>query len=147
MDCNKLAEDEITELGMEFNSEKDAYKFYNKYAFQMDFSVRKDYLNKYKDNVTTSRRYRCCKEGVKRKYEGDVMPKRTRALTKIGCGDKMVIVLLRRTMKYRVHDLVLKHNRELDIAQCSHMMLSQRKASETQGFQTKISENTGLSLK
>nr|XP_027124308.1 protein FAR1-RELATED SEQUENCE 7-like [Coffea arabica] len=147
MDCSKLAKDGTPELGMEFNSEDDAYKFYNKYAFKMDFSVRKDYLNKDKDGVTTSRRYSCCKEGVKCKYKGDVMPKRTRTPTKTGCGAKMVIVLLRGTMKYRVHDLVLEHNHELHIVQCSHMMPSQRKISEAQGFQAEISEDAGLSLK
>nr|XP_027122182.1 protein FAR1-RELATED SEQUENCE 5-like [Coffea arabica] len=115
MDCSKLAENGTPELGMEFNSEEDAYKFYNKYAFKMGFSVRKDYLNKDKDGVTTSRRYSCCKE--------------------------------ERTMKYRVHDLVLEHNHELHIAQCAHMMPSQRKVSVAQGFQAEISEDAGLSLK
>ncbi|XP_027103039.1 protein FAR1-RELATED SEQUENCE 5-like [Coffea arabica] len=89
----------------------------------------------------------CSKKGVKRKYEGDVMPKRTRVPTKTGYGVKMVIVLFRGTMKYRVHDLVLEHNHELYIAQCSHMMPSQRKVSKTQRFQTEISEVAGLSLK
>ncbi|XP_027155356.1 protein FAR1-RELATED SEQUENCE 7-like [Coffea eugenioides] len=70
MDCNKLVEDRTPELEMEFNSEEDAYKFYNNYAFKTDFNVCKDYLNKDKDGVTTSRRYSYCKEGVKRKYEG-----------------------------------------------------------------------------
>nr|XP_027093545.1 protein FAR1-RELATED SEQUENCE 12-like [Coffea arabica] len=147
MDCSKLTEDKIPELGMEFNSEEDAYKFYNKYAFKMSFSVRKDYLNKDKDGVITSRRYSCCKKGVKRKYEGDAMPKRIRAPTKTGCGAKMIIVLLRGTMKYRVHDLVLEHNLELHITQCSHMMPSQRKVSEVQGFQREISKDAGFSLK
>ncbi|XP_027121897.1 protein FAR1-RELATED SEQUENCE 5-like [Coffea arabica] len=109
MNCSKLAEDGTPELGMEFNSEEDAYKFYNKYAFKMDFSIRKDYLNKDKDGVTTPRRYSCCKEGVKRKYE--------------------------------------EHNHELHIAQCAHMMPSQRKVSVAQGFQTEISEDAGFSLK
>ncbi|XP_027155765.1 protein FAR1-RELATED SEQUENCE 5-like [Coffea eugenioides] len=116
MDCNKLVEDRTPKLEMEFNSEEDAHKFYNNYAFKTDFNVCKDYLNKDKDGVTTSRRYSYCKEGVKRKYEGDVMPKRTRAPTKTGCGTKMVIVLLREIMKYRVHDLILEHNHELHIA-------------------------------
>ncbi|XP_027122408.1 uncharacterized protein [Coffea arabica] len=72
MNCSKLTEDRIPELGTEFISEEDAYKFYNKYAFKMGFSRRKDYLNKDKDGVTTYRRYSYCKESVKRKYEGDV---------------------------------------------------------------------------
>ncbi|XP_071921737.1 protein FAR1-RELATED SEQUENCE 5-like [Coffea arabica] len=147
MDCSKLTEDKISELGMEFNSEEDAYKFYNKYAFEMSFSVRKDYLNKDKDDVITSRRYSCCKKGVKRKYESDAMPKRTRTPTKTGCGAKMIIVLLRGIIKYRVHDLVLEHNHELHIAQCSHMMPSQRKVSGVQGFQPEISKDAGFSLK
>nr|XP_027086602.1 protein FAR1-RELATED SEQUENCE 5-like [Coffea arabica] len=145
MNCSKLAGDEIPELGMEFNNEEDAYKFYNNYAFKMSFSVRKDYVNKDKDGVTTSRR--CCKEGVKRKYKGDLMPKRTRAPTKTGCGTNMIVVLHSETMKYRMHDLVLEHNHELHIAQCSHMMPSQRKVSGAQGFQIEISEDAGLSLK
>ncbi|XP_071920746.1 protein FAR1-RELATED SEQUENCE 5-like [Coffea arabica] len=132
---------------MEFNSEEDAYKFYKKYAFKIDFSVRKDYLNKNKDGVTMSRRCSCCKEGVKRKYECDVMPKRTRKPTKIGCGAKIVIVLLRGTMKYRVHDLILEHNHELHIIQCAYIMSSQRKVSVAQGFQFEISKDTGFSLK
>ncbi|XP_027124340.1 protein FAR1-RELATED SEQUENCE 5-like [Coffea arabica] len=147
MDCSKLVEDGTPELEMEFNSEDDAYKFYNKYAFKMGFSVCKDYLNKDKNGVTTYRRYSCCKESVKRKYESDVMPKRTRTLTKTGCGVKIIIVLHRGTMKYRVHDLVLEHNHELHIAQCSHMMPLQRKVSEVQGFKIEISEDAGFSLK
>ncbi|XP_027109337.2 protein FAR1-RELATED SEQUENCE 5-like [Coffea arabica] len=132
---------------MEFNSEKDAYKFYNKYVFKMDFSIRKDYLNKDKETVTTSRRYSCCKKCVKLNYEGDVMPKKIRALTKIGCGAKMIIVLHGETMKYRVHDFVLNYNHKLQIIQYSHMMPSQRKVSEVQGFQTEISEDARLLLK
>ncbi|XP_027124148.1 protein FAR1-RELATED SEQUENCE 5-like [Coffea arabica] len=117
MDCSKLTEDGISELGMEFSIEDDAYKFYNKYAFKMGFSVRKNYLNKDKDGVTTSRRYSCCKECVKR------------------------------TMKYRQHNLVLDYNHVLHIVQCSHMMPLQRKVSEVQGFQVEISEDARLSLK
>nr|XP_027064608.1 protein FAR-RED IMPAIRED RESPONSE 1-like [Coffea arabica] len=147
MDCSILAEDGTPELEMKFNNEKNACKFCKKYAFKMDFSVCKDYLNKDKDGVTTFRRYSCCKEGVKRKYEGDVMPKRTRTPTKIECRAKMVSVLLKGTIKYRVHDLVLKHNHELHIAQYSHMMPLQRKVSESQRFQAEISEDTGFSLK
>nr|XP_027109388.1 uncharacterized protein LOC113729270 [Coffea arabica] len=113
----------------------------------MSFSIRKDYLNKNKDAVTTFRRCSYFKEDVKRKYEGDVMPKRIRALTKTGCETKIVIVLLRGIMKYRVHELVLDHNHELHITQCSHMMPSQRKVSEAQGFQTEINEDVGILLK
>ena len=54
-------------IGMEFQSEDEAYNFYNRYGLVVGFSVRKDYLNKDKDGVVTSRRYTCCKEGFKRR--------------------------------------------------------------------------------
>ncbi|XP_071906005.1 protein FAR1-RELATED SEQUENCE 5-like [Coffea arabica] len=43
-------------IGMEFQSEDEAYNFYNRYGLVVGFNVRKDYLNKDKDGVVTSRR-------------------------------------------------------------------------------------------
>ncbi|XP_027077133.1 protein FAR1-RELATED SEQUENCE 5-like [Coffea arabica] len=43
-------------IGMEFQSEDEAYNFYNKYELVVGFSVRKDYLNKDNDGVVTSKR-------------------------------------------------------------------------------------------
>ena len=54
-------------IGMEFQSEDEAYNFYNRYGLVVRFNVRKDYLNKDKDGVVTLRRYTCCKEGFKRR--------------------------------------------------------------------------------
>ncbi|XP_071933886.1 protein FAR1-RELATED SEQUENCE 5-like [Coffea arabica] len=41
---------------MEFQSEDEAYNFYNRYGLVVRFNVRKDYLNKDKDGVVTLRR-------------------------------------------------------------------------------------------
>ncbi|XP_027082420.1 protein FAR1-RELATED SEQUENCE 5-like [Coffea arabica] len=134
-------------IGIEFQSEDKAYNFYNRYGLVVGFSVRKDYLNKDKDSVVTSRRYTCCKEGFKRRYEGDVKPKRTRGETKTGCEAKMRIILNRETMKYQVRDLVIEHNHTLHISECAHMMRSQRKVSIFQGAQAEIANDAGISLK
>ncbi|XP_071912387.1 uncharacterized protein [Coffea arabica] len=49
-------------ISMEFQSEDEVYNFYNRYGLVLEFSVRRDYLNKDKDGVVTSRRYAYCKE-------------------------------------------------------------------------------------
>nr|XP_027068259.1 protein FAR1-RELATED SEQUENCE 5-like [Coffea arabica] len=134
-------------IGMEFQSEDEAYNFYNRYGLVVGFSVRKDYLNKDKDGVVTSKRYTCCKEGFKPRYKGDVKPKRTRAETKTGCEAKMGIILNRETMKYQVRDQVIEHNHTLHISECAHMMRSQRKVSISQGTQAEIANDAGISLK
>ncbi|XP_071940181.1 uncharacterized protein [Coffea arabica] len=41
---------------MEFQSEDEAYNFYNRYGLIVGFSIQKDYLNKDKDGIVTSRR-------------------------------------------------------------------------------------------
>ncbi|XP_027166447.1 uncharacterized protein LOC113766449 [Coffea eugenioides] len=46
-------------ISMEFQSEDEAYNFYNRYGLIVGFSVRKDYLNKDKDGVVTSRSLEC----------------------------------------------------------------------------------------
>ena len=46
VDSNKLTEDGILKIGMGFDVEDEAYKFYNTYGFVMGFSIQKDYLNK-----------------------------------------------------------------------------------------------------
>nr|XP_027123335.1 protein FAR1-RELATED SEQUENCE 5-like [Coffea arabica] len=136
-----------SKIGMEFQSEDEAYNFYNKYGLVVGFSVRKDYLNKDKNGVITLKRYICCKEGFKPRYKGDVKLKRTRTETKTGCETKMGIILNRETMKYQVQDLVIEHNHTLHIAECTHMMRSQRKVSISQGPQSEIANDAGISLK
>ncbi|KAK7246236.1 hypothetical protein RIF29_41097 [Crotalaria pallida] len=82
---NDNTEDEITEkdivpyIGMEFETEDHAYKFYNMYAGFVGFSIRKEWRNtsKLDKEIVISRKYVCFKEGFKKNNdrEGKVVRK------------------------------------------------------------------------
>ncbi|XP_027150355.1 protein FAR1-RELATED SEQUENCE 5-like [Coffea eugenioides] len=58
-------------IGMEFQSEDEAYNFYNRYGLVLGFSVRGDYLNKDKDGVVTSRRKVSISQGAQAEIAND----------------------------------------------------------------------------
>ncbi|XP_027166119.1 uncharacterized protein LOC113766093 [Coffea eugenioides] len=58
-------------IGMEFQSEDEAYNFCNRYGLVVGFSVRKDYLNKDKDGVVTSRRKVSISQGTQAEIAND----------------------------------------------------------------------------
>ncbi|KAL7258174.1 hypothetical protein ACSBR1_004317 [Camellia fascicularis] len=64
----KLANNSMPCVGMEFDSEEGAYDFYNEYGRIMGFSIRRDYHTKSKkDGIMINRKFVCCKEGEKEK--------------------------------------------------------------------------------
>jgi zinc finger SWIM domain-containing protein 3 len=48
---------------------------------------------------------------------------------------------------YKVNDLVLEHNHTLQLPQTSHLMVSQRKISELQGFEIETADDAGIGPK
>ncbi|KAL4189761.1 hypothetical protein AMTRI_Chr08g208760 [Amborella trichopoda] len=75
--------DEVPEEGMQFESHKAAYEFYNDYAQRMGFSVRVYSTRRSrKDGSVITREFVCSKEGHRfKKGEG----KRSRPATRLGC--------------------------------------------------------------
>ncbi|XP_059650739.1 protein FAR1-RELATED SEQUENCE 7-like [Cornus florida] len=74
---------------MEFDSEEEAYDFYNAYDGRIGFSIRKEYGNKVNGRIT-SRALVCSKEGVKGTDKWDIFRKTPRAETRTNCGARMV---------------------------------------------------------
>ncbi|XP_043705392.1 protein FAR1-RELATED SEQUENCE 7-like [Telopea speciosissima] len=56
-------------IGMQFDSDNDAFEFYNSYGRRVGFSVRREYANKSKKDNTkiTSMRLVCSKQGLRKK--------------------------------------------------------------------------------
>ena len=48
---------------------------------------------------------------------------------------------------YKVTDLILEHNHTLHLPQTSHLMASQRKISELQGFEIETADDAGIGPK
>jgi hypothetical protein len=56
-------------------------------------------------------------------------------------------VVLDQEEKYKVVDLVLEHNHILQLLEMSHLMVSQRKISELQGFEIETADDAGIGHK
>lgn len=124
--------DGVPKLGMGFESEDHAYEFYNTYAGQVGFSVRKDYVNRSKiDGAVASRRFTCFREGFRQKDKRDLNIKRPRKETRIGCLAQLVISR-QSDGKYRVTHFEEKHNHELVAACRARMLRSQKRLSAAQ---------------
>ncbi|XP_031265054.1 protein FAR1-RELATED SEQUENCE 7-like [Pistacia vera] len=119
-------------LGMGFDSEDHAYEFYNAYAGQVGFSVRKDYVNRSKiDGAVASRRFTCFREGYRQKDKRDLNVKRSRKETRIGCLAQLVISR-QSDGKYRVTHFEEKHNHDLVAACRVRMLRSQKRLAVSQ---------------
>lgn len=104
--------DGLLKVGIEFESDEHAYRFYNKYASLLGFSVRKDWINRSKiHGQVVSRKFTCSKEGYRRKDQRDVNVKKHRKETRTGCLAHM-IVTRQPNGKYRVSHFEAIHNHD-----------------------------------
>ncbi|XP_059455216.1 protein FAR1-RELATED SEQUENCE 5-like [Corylus avellana] len=140
--------DYTPELGIEFDSEQEAYNFYNEYGRNCGFSIRKDWCNKRKiDDVVTSRQFVCCKQGFRDEWDRDGQKTHDRAETRTGCQAHMKIRLDKKNEKYYIHSLELGHNHAPHVSQCAHMMPSQRRISQAQALEINLVNDSGIKLK
>ncbi|XP_028122240.1 protein FAR1-RELATED SEQUENCE 5-like isoform X1 [Camellia sinensis] len=104
--------DGVLKIGMEFESDEYAYKFYCKYAGLVGFSVRKDWVNRSKvHGRVVSRKFTCSKEGYRRKDKRDVNVKKHRKETRTGCLAHMIITRQPDGI-YRITHFEENHNHE-----------------------------------
>ncbi|XVE58596.1 hypothetical protein DITRI_Ditri04bG0182200 [Diplodiscus trichospermus] len=104
--------DGVLKVGIEFESDEHAYRFYNKYASLLGFSVRKDWVNRSKiHGQVVSRKFTCSKEGYRRKDLRDVNVKKHRKETRTGCLAHMIITR-QPNGKYRVSHFEAIHNHD-----------------------------------
>jgi hypothetical protein len=59
----------------------------------------------------------------------------------------MGVVLDQEKEKYKVVDLVFEHNHILQLLETPHLMVSQRKISELQGFEIETADDAGIGPK
>ncbi|CAA6673065.1 unnamed protein product [Spirodela intermedia] len=115
----------VPQLYMEFESEKDAYDFYNHYAIKAGFSVRRGRDHKNKMGEVQDKSYFCSCEGYSLKDKKDENAKGARLLTRNGCRAQMKISS-RTTGKFRVVRFIAEHNHRLAPPSMCHLLRSQR---------------------
>lgn len=136
--------DGVPKLGMGFDSEDHAYEFYNTYAGQVGFSVRKDYVNRSKiDGAVASRRFTCFREGFRQKDRQEISLKRPRKETRIGCLAQLIIAR-QPDGKYRVTHFEEKHNHELVAACRVRMLRSQKRLAVARGIEGDVADGSEI---
>ncbi|KAF7801264.1 protein FAR1-RELATED SEQUENCE 5-like [Senna tora] len=144
---NEVTESDLTPyVGMEFETEEHAYRFYNAYAGFIGFSVRKHWTNKSRvDQITIlSQKFVCFKEGFKKKR--DCEAKRVHKDIRTGCLAQM-IVGRQPNGKYVVTYFEKQHNHALATPRSRHKLPSQRKLSAAQATQIELANQSGIRQK
>ena len=109
---------------MNFQSEEEAYKFYNSYARTKGFSIRKVHKKHRADGTVCSRYLVCSNEGVKATHATHVT-KKERATTRTCCSARLQFNISREGI-WTIQKVVLDHNHGLVTPDKTHMLRSQR---------------------
>ncbi|KAJ4768983.1 FAR1-related sequence 1 [Rhynchospora pubera] len=115
----------LPKLDMLFDTENDAYDFYNTYAENLGFCVRRSTLWTTSKNVITRRTFVCSREGFREKKKGAKEAKCPRPETRIGCPACMTIRLTSNG-KYRVTEFTPAHNHTLATGMCIQTLRSKK---------------------
>ncbi|KAF7820882.1 protein FAR1-RELATED SEQUENCE 5-like isoform X1 [Senna tora] len=131
-------------IGTEFESDEHAYRFYNKYARLLGFSVRKDWVNRSKvHGLVVSRKFTCSKEGYRRKDKRDVNVKKHRKETRTGCLAHMIITR-QSDGKYWVTHFEAQHNHDNISPSNAHMLTLQNELCAAQAVEAESKNTLGL---
>ncbi|KAL8505028.1 hypothetical protein ACS0TY_016289 [Phlomoides rotata] len=103
-----VSEEKIPKIGMEFESETDAYNFYNEYSKAAGFGIRKHSAHKDKNERILDRIFCCECQGLKPNDKRDELIKSHRPETRTGC-EAMIKINGRYGSKYKVVKFIAKH--------------------------------------
>uniref|UniRef100_A0A1D1YYZ1 Protein FAR1-RELATED SEQUENCE 5 n=1 Tax=Anthurium amnicola TaxID=1678845 RepID=A0A1D1YYZ1_9ARAE len=113
--------------GMEFETEDQAWTFYNIYAKQLGFTTRvNNYHRSRRDGSITSREFVCAKEGFrktrgKREASGDGKTKRSRGIARVECK-AMIRVRKQENGKWVVSKFQKVHNHSMASQSGAHCL-------------------------
>ncbi|KAI3939292.1 hypothetical protein MKW92_022956 [Papaver armeniacum] len=119
-------------IGLQFASQDEAYEFYNAYAKEKGFSIRKSRIERSRvDHSMISRLYVCANQGLRstkdKRYEGKVV--RPRQETRLDCRACMFIK--RRSGKWVVDKFLDDHNHDLVDPAKADKLRSHKKMTNT----------------
>lgn len=121
-------------VGIEFNSHEEAYDYYNRYAFDVGFSVRKNTTNKSRITGKLIGQTFCCSFEGNRDSRAKPVEERTRNIadTRTGCKAKMTVRKNKTGEKWSITKFVKDHNHKPVTPSKKHLLRSQRHIEETQ---------------
>ncbi|XP_016652765.1 PREDICTED: protein FAR1-RELATED SEQUENCE 5-like [Prunus mume] len=136
----------VPEIGMEFETEEEAFKFYNAYAYGVGFSIRRSKFHKEKCGKLRDRLFVCSAEGKREKNKCDGSVKSHRAETRFGCLARMKISC-RLNDKYCVTEFVPEHTHVTSSPCKTHFFRSHRNMSLAQIVEADMADSSGIAPK
>ncbi|KAK4486777.1 hypothetical protein RD792_006638 [Penstemon davidsonii] len=142
-----ISNDKIPQIGMKFESEEAAYKFYNEYAKIVGFSIRKHVAHKHPYGVILDRVFCCSCQGQRGQDKRDATIRSHCPETRKGCL-AMMKINARQTGKYTIQKFIAAHNDHgLASPNKSHMLRSHRIMSVEQAHQANDIYSSGITPK
>jgi zinc finger SWIM domain-containing protein 3 len=127
---------EYNEIVMKmFNSGDEGFQFYNDYAYEKGFSVRKDYCEWDRDlNERNLRKFVCSNESfhAKKHLRREIKLRRSQDITRSGCLAKLLIAQDYNTEQWYVKDFINEHNHPMIPPDLSCLLRSYRKITDEQ---------------
>ncbi|KAJ6870640.1 hypothetical protein NC652_036327 [Populus alba x Populus x berolinensis] len=114
------------EVGMEFSSEEEAYKFYTSYANKIGFRTRKGKVQRLSNGTIRKRFFFCSKQGFRLKKKAGKITKYKRKETRTGCDAKIQFSV--ENGKWVASQFSQEHNHDLEDRR--HITRSCTKTSE-----------------
>ena len=132
---------------MKFSSLDHGGEFYNTYAKLVSFSIRKDKIKRNKNNIVTSRRWVCAKEGLQiRKNEVNLKCMHARPIIRSGCKAAFRIRFERKLGEWVVGEFKFKmeHNHDLVMQFETQFLRSHRTIKDSDKAQIIALHNVGV---
>ncbi|XP_027062786.2 protein FAR1-RELATED SEQUENCE 5-like [Coffea arabica] len=136
----------IPHIGMEFETEDQAWQYYLAYGKLVRFVVRKSKSHNDKYGKLIARTFCCSAEGKRGKDKRDGSVKVPRPETRCGCLARMK-VNSRQTGKFRVIEFVVEHNHYLSRPNKTHLYRSHRSITSNLAVDIEMAHNVGIALK
>ncbi|XP_062103241.1 protein FAR1-RELATED SEQUENCE 5-like [Humulus lupulus] len=126
-----IHDEAISKVSMEFETEEEAYNFYNTYAYNVGFSIRMSKGLKDKDGKMRDRTFCCSCEGSRGNDKRNVN----------------VNSIVQKQGKYQVLEFIAEHNHVTSSPIKSHLHRSQRRLIVAQAAEIEMAEASGIAPK
>ncbi|XP_062085665.1 protein FAR1-RELATED SEQUENCE 5-like [Humulus lupulus] len=144
---SSIPNEEIPNVSMEFETEEQAYNFYNVYAYKVGFSIRRSKGHKdNKDGKVKDRTFCCSCEGFRKKDKRYDNVKCHRAETRFDCLARMKIKF-HQFGNYQVVEFYAEHTHMTSSPSKSHLHRSQRRITPAQASEIELAEISGIAPK
>ena len=137
-DGNREFKSHVPEIGMSFSCEEEAHKFYQKYATEIGFKVRKGKVQRLSNGSLSKKYFYCSQEGLRSQKQPTKKTTQTRKVTRTGCKAKIQITF--KNERCQISKFTPDHNHDLQGSTQRHSIDPNSKTSKVDSLIQPIHE-------